>query len=82
MPTNDTELTNTENAQKQDKVKDQLPALLTIKKAAEVMGVSRDFMYKALKKGDLPTAVIGGKRWILRDPLLRQLGCIPELKEA
>ena len=60
----------------------QLPALLTVKKTAEVMGVSRDFVYKALKTNDLPTKEIGGKRWILRDPLLRQLGCIPELVEA
>lgn len=54
----------------------ELPALLTVKKAAEVMGVSRDFIYKALRNNDLPTSEIGGKRWILRDPLLRQLGII------
>jgi len=60
----------------------QLPALLNVKKAAEIMGVSRDYVYKALKTNDLPTAVIAGKRWILRDPLLRQLGCIPELAEV
>jgi len=57
----------------------QFPALLTVKKAAEIMGVSRDFAYKALRNGDLPTRVIGGKRWILRDPLLRKLGCLPEI---
>lgn len=55
-----------------------LPALLNVKTAAEVMGVSRDFVYKALKAGDLPTQVIAGKRWVLRDPLLRQLGIITD----
>lgn len=59
----------------------QFPALLTVKKAAEIMGVSRDFAYKALRKGDLPTCEIGGKRWILRDPLLRKLGCLPEMPD-
>jgi len=58
----------------------QLPALLTVKKAAEVMGVSRDFVYKALRNNDLPVSEIGGKRWILRDPLLRQLGCLLEVQ--
>jgi excisionase family DNA binding protein len=56
----------------------QIPALLTIKKTAEIMGVSRDFVYKALRAGDLPTEIIAGKRWVLRDPLLRKLGCIAE----
>lgn len=55
-----------------------LPALLNVKTTAEVMGVSRDFVYKALKAGDLPTGTFGGKRWILRDPLLRQLGIITD----
>lgn len=53
-----------------------LPALLNVKTAAEVMGVSRDYVYKCLKAGDLPTAEIAGKRWILRDPLLRKLGIL------
>ena len=51
-----------------------LPALLSISKTAEVMGVSRDYVYKALRDGDLETAEIAGKRWILRDPLLKKLG--------
>lgn len=55
-----------------------LPALLNIKMTAEVMGVSRDFVYKALKSDDITTAVIAGKRWVLRDPLLRQLGIITD----
>ncbi len=52
----------------------KLPALLTIKKAAEVMGVSRDFMYKALNENEIPTIEIAGRRWVMRDPLLRKLG--------
>lgn len=56
----------------------KLPALLTIEKAANIMGVSRDFVYKALRNNDLPTAIIGGKRWILRDHLLKQMGILGE----
>jgi len=56
----------------------QFPRLLNIKQAAELMGVSRDFIYKCLRKDEIPTQVLGGKRWVLRDPLLRQLGCIVE----
>lgn len=58
-----------------DKYKD-LPALLNIKKTAEVMGISRDYCYKLLRNGDLPTGEFGGKQWVLRDPLLRKLGCL------
>lgn len=42
------------------------------------MGVSRDFLYKALREDALPTAIIAGKRWILRDPFLRQIGILGE----
>lgn len=59
-----------------------LPALLTIKKTAEVMGISRDYCYKLLRNGDLPTEKFGGKDWVLRDPLLKKIGCIVEVKEA
>ena len=58
----------------------QYPRLLNIKQAAEVMGVSRDFIYKCLRKNELPVQELGGKKWVLRDPLLRQLGCIVESK--
>jgi|GEM_PF-3444268 Predicted site-specific integrase-resolvase len=54
------------------------PRLLNITQAAELMGVSRDFLHKCLRKDQLPTIELGGKRWVLRDPLLRQLGCLTE----
>lgn len=79
MATSKNSVNNTDNPRKNGNNAEQLPALLTIKKAAEIMGVSRDFMYKkVLANGDIPIAVIGGKRWVLRDPLLRKLGCIAE----
>lgn len=53
-----------------------LPALLTIKKTAEIMGVSRDYCYKLLRNGELPTKELSGKTWVLRDPLLKMLGCV------
>lgn len=56
----------------------QYPRLLNVTQTAKIMGVSRDFVYKCLKKDDLPVKEIGGKRWILRDPLLRKLGSLPE----
>lgn len=56
----------------------KLPALLTIVQATEIMGVSRDYVYKALQNNELPTHTIRGKRWILRDPLLRKLGVLGE----
>jgi|GEM_PF-3070425 len=79
MATSNNSANNTEETPKIGKSQKQLPALLTIKKAAEIMGVSRDFMYKKiLPNEEIATQVIGGKRWVLRDPLLRKLGCIAE----
>lgn len=59
-----------------------IPALLNVKKAAEIMGVSRDTVYKALRNNELETAVIAGKRWILRDPLLRKIGSLTDTQIA
>jgi hypothetical protein len=51
-----------------------LPNLLNIVTAAKIMGVSRDYAAKAIKRGDIQTAVFAGKTWVLKEPLLKKLG--------
>jgi excisionase family DNA binding protein len=46
---------------------------LTVDEAAQMLGISRGSVYKAIHNGELPTIRIGGRALILRDAFMRLL---------
>jgi excisionase family DNA binding protein len=46
---------------------------LTADEAAQMLGISRGSVYKAIHNGELPTIRIGGRALILRDAFMRLL---------
>ena len=56
---------------------DGLPLLITVKKAAEVLGISRASAYRYVEQGHLPVKKLGGRIYIVRDRL-RELVEAPE----
>jgi excisionase family DNA binding protein len=58
---------------------DDLPVLLTVSKAADVLGISRASAYRYVDHGLLPVKRLGGRIYILRDRLREMLD---EAKES
>lgn len=53
---------------------------ITVPLAAEFIGISRSRVYELLSAGDLEGRVIGGRRIVLVESLLRMLGRAPTTK--
>jgi Helix-turn-helix domain len=50
-----------------------LPLLLPISKAAQLLGISRSAAYRCAAAGDLPTAHLGGRIYVVTARLLKLL---------
>ena len=48
---------------------DGLPVLISVKKAAEVLGISRASAYRYAEQGHLPVKKLGGRIYVIRDRL-------------
>jgi excisionase family DNA binding protein len=48
---------------------DGLPVLISVKKAAEVLGISRASAYRYAEQGHLPIKKLGGRIYVVRDRL-------------
>ncbi|TQM11131.1 helix-turn-helix domain-containing protein [Pseudonocardia kunmingensis] len=48
---------------------DGLPVLISVKKAAEVLGISRASAYRYAEQGHLPIRKLGGRVYVIRDRL-------------
>ncbi len=51
-----------------------LPCVISMDRAAEILGMSRSAAYRAAQRGELPTFWMNGKRKVPTAPLLRMLG--------
>jgi predicted DNA-binding transcriptional regulator AlpA len=47
-----------------------LPALLSVSKAAEILGISRASAYRYAASGDLPTRRLGGRVYVVTTRLM------------
>lgn len=50
------------------------PETLTFSRAADILGLSRKVITKAIKAGQLTPKLIGKRKYLLRDDLLKFLG--------
>ena len=48
---------------------DGLPVLISVRKAAEVLGISRATAYRYAEQGHLPIKRLGGRIYVVRDRL-------------
>jgi len=55
-------------------VVEQLPALLTVPRAAELLGISRASAYRYAAAGDLPVRRLGGRVYVVTSRLLVMIG--------
>lgn len=55
---------------------DGLPAFLTVRQAADVIGLSRSAAYRAVERGDLPTVRLAGRLRVPIGALLKMMGLI------
>jgi excisionase family DNA binding protein len=53
---------------------DQLPALLTVPRAAELLGISRASAYRYAASGELPVRRLGGRVYVVTARLLAMIG--------
>jgi excisionase family DNA binding protein len=53
---------------------DQLPALLTVPRAAELLGISRASAYRYAASGELPVRRLGGRVYVVTALLLAMIG--------
>jgi len=53
---------------------DQLPALLTVPRAAELLGISRASAYRYAASGELPVQRLGGRVYVVTARLLAMIG--------
>ena len=44
---------------------DELPLLVTVPRAAELLGISRSAAYRCAASGDLPTTHLGGRVYVV-----------------
>jgi excisionase family DNA binding protein len=51
-----------------------LPCVISMDEAAEILGISRSAAYRAAQRGELRTFWMNGKRQVPTAPLLRMLG--------
>lgn len=55
-------------------IKEPLPALLTIPRAAQLLGISRASAYRYAAAGELPTRRLGGRVYVITSRLLDMVG--------
>ncbi len=48
--------------------------VMSVEEAAEILGVSRNTAYEAVKRGEIPTMRIGRLIKVLRRPFMRMVG--------
>lgn len=53
---------------------EQLPALLTVPRAAELLGISRASAYRYAAAGELPVRRLGGRVYVVTSRLLTMIG--------
>ena len=53
---------------------EQLPALLTVPRAAELLGISRASAYRYAASGELPVRRLGGRVYVITARLLALIG--------
>ena len=53
---------------------EQLPALLTVPRAAELLGISRASAYRYAASGELPVRRLGGRVYVVTARLLALIG--------
>ena len=53
---------------------EQLPALLTVPRAAELLGISRASAYRYAASGELPVRRLGGRVYVITVQLLALIG--------
>jgi len=58
-----------------------LPAVLTIKEAREVLGISLDLAYAAAHSGELPVIRLGRRMLVPKAALVKMLGLTGESDE-
>lgn len=58
-------------------MKDELPLVLTVEEAAELLRISRGLAYEACHRGDLPSIRLGRRILVPKDELLARLGRLP-----
>jgi excisionase family DNA binding protein len=56
----------------------ELPALLSVEQACELLGLSRSAGYRAVAAGDLPSVRFGCRLYVPTARLLELLGLVPE----
>jgi excisionase family DNA binding protein len=56
----------------------ELPALLSVEQACELLGLSRSAGYRAVATGDLPSVRFGCRLYVPTARLLELLGLVPE----
>lgn len=55
---------------------------VTVEEAAEMLGVSRNSAYVAVRSGELPSVRIGKRIVVPKSALVRLLGPLPETKRV
>lgn len=66
-------------------MRDDERVTLTIREAARRLGVSEGTLYRAARRGEVPTVRVGGRRLVPRAALERLLACevlSPEPRDA
>lgn len=53
---------------------ERLPALLTVTRAAELLGISRASAYRYAASGELPVRRLGGRVYVITSRLLAMVG--------
>lgn len=56
--------------------------IISVKDAAELLGLDPKTVKKAIDSGQIETLKVGTRKKILRVPLLRNLGVIPQILEV
>lgn len=62
--------------------KEGLPPTLTVEQAAEMLGVSRQSAYAAVRKGEIPSISVGRRKVIPTAAFMRLLGVEREISFA
>ena len=57
-----------------------LPTLMDMEQARELLGISRSAIYRAAAAGDLPTMRLGRRLYVPTARLLTMLGLAPEVE--
>lgn len=56
---------------------DELPVMLNVEEAGELLGLSRSAAYRAARRQELPVITLSGRQYVPTAPLLEMLGLPP-----